>query len=131
MPRAYSNDLRQRVIAACEAGTQPRREIAAQFQISEGTLYDWLRRFRARGSYAPAPHAGGIPSRLDESVLRDLVEEQNDATLAEYAERLQARTGQRYSRSLLSRALKRMKLSRKERRYAPRNTSSRTSRPSA
>ena len=73
MPRAYSNDLRQRVIAACEAGTQPRREIAAQFQISEGTLYDWLRRFRAQGSYAPAPHAGGIPSRLDERVLRDLV----------------------------------------------------------
>ena len=52
MPRAYANDLRQRVVAACETSPRPRREIAAQFQISEGTLYDWLRRWRKSGSYA-------------------------------------------------------------------------------
>lgn len=131
MPQAYSNDLRQRVIAACDAGTYTRREIATQFQISETTLYQWLQRWRARGSFAAAPHGGGPTSRLDEAQLRALVDEQNDATLAEYAERLFERTHRRYSVSSLSRVLKRMQLSRKERRYALRSTSRRTSRPSA
>lgn len=40
MPRAYSTDLRQRVIAACEAGERTRREVAEQFQIGEATLYE-------------------------------------------------------------------------------------------
>ena len=131
MPHPYSIDLRQRVIAACEAGGRTRRAIAQQFQISEATLYDWLQRWRERGSYAAAPHAGGHASHLDEAVLHELVEEQNDATLSEYAQRLAERTGRLYSISMLSRVLKRMKLSRKERRYAPRNISSRTSPPSA
>lgn len=121
MPRAYSVDLRQRVIAACEAGAQPRQEIAAQFQISEGTLYDWLRRWRAHGSYAPAPHGGGVSSGLDRAVLRALIEEDNDRTLAEYADAYQARTGRRFSVPRLCTALKEMKLSRKERRSARRS----------
>jgi transposase len=131
MPRAYSNDLRQRVIAACEASTQPRRTIAVQFQISEGTLYDWLRRWRKRGSFSSAPHGGGTVSHLDWGVLRELVEAQNDATLAEYADAYEQRTGRRYSIPRICTALKELRLSRKERRYAPRNTSRSRSRPSA
>lgn len=38
------NDLRQLVVAACEAGDRTRREISEQFQICEGTLYEWLQR---------------------------------------------------------------------------------------
>jgi transposase len=110
MPRAHSSDLRQRVIAVCEAGTQPKREIARQFQISEGTLYDWLRRWRAFGSLAPAPHGGGTPSHLDGTVLRELVEAQNDATLAEYADAYEQRTGRRYSVPRLCTALKELGL---------------------
>lgn len=121
MPRAYSLDLRERVIATCAAGTQPRRGIAAQFQISEGTLYDWLRRCRERGSYAPAPHAGGVASGLNRAVLRELVEEENDRTLAEYADAYQERTGHRYSIPRICTVLKEMKLSRKGRRSARRS----------
>jgi transposase len=117
-------DLRQRVIAACEAGGRTRREIARQFQVSEATLYDWLQRQRAQGSPAPKPHMGGRTSALDKTVLRALVEEANDATLAEYAERLKAQTGRRYSASMISRVLKELKLSRKGRRYVPASISS-------
>ena len=124
MPRAYSMDLRQRVIAACAAGTQPRHAIAAQFQISEGTLYDWLRRWRERGSYAPAPHAGGVASGLNRAVLRDLAEEENDRTLAEYADAYQERTGRRFSVPRICTALKEMKLSRIGRRSDRRDASS-------
>lgn len=121
MARSYSNDLRSRVIAACEAGAQTRAEIAQQFQISEGTVYGWLRRWRRSGSYAPAPHGGGTCSGLDRSVLRELVEARSDATLAEYANAYEQRTGRHYSVPRLCTALKEMKLSRKGRRSARRS----------
>lgn len=131
MPSPYSLDLRQRVIAACEAGEHTRAEIARQFQLSESTLYDWLQRHRRGKALTALPHAGGPSSALDEQLLRELVRAKNDATLEEYAQAYQEQTGRRYSVSMLSRALKALKLSRKERRYAPRSTSSRRSRPSA
>ena len=131
MPGAYSMDLRQRVVSACTAGELTRSEIAQQFQISEGTLYDWLRRWRSSHCFAPAAHSGGPTSAIDPTVLRQLVEEQSDRSLAEYARLYAERTGRRYSPSHLSRGLKELKLSRKGRRYAPRSSSKRRSRPSA
>jgi transposase len=131
MPSPYSEDLRSRVIAACSSRRGSREETAAQFQISESTLYDWLRRWKQSGSLAPAPHGGGPTSELNKQVLHELAQAEPDATLAEYAERLAERTGRRYSISRLSRALKELGLSRKGRRYAPRSTSSRRSPPSA
>jgi transposase len=121
MPRAYSLDLRQRVIAACEAGVHTRREIARQFQISEATLYTWLQRWHNSGSYRPQPHGGGPVRRLDAAVLRELVGEQNDRTLAEYAEAYEQRTGRRYTRAHLCTALQELGLSRKGRRSARRS----------
>lgn len=131
MPKPYSLDLRERVIAACEAGDRTRAEVAQQFQLSESTLYDWLQRHRKGQSIAALAHAGGTVSALDEQLLRELVQARNDATLEEYAQAYEARTGRRYSISKLSRTLKGLKLSRKGRRYAPRSSSSRRSPPSA
>lgn len=131
MPKPYSLDQRERVIAACEAGDRTRAEVAHQFQLSESTLYDWLQRRQKGQSIAALPHAGGTVSALDVQILRELVEARNDATLEEYAMAYEARTGRRYSISKLSRALKGLKLSRKGRRYAPRSSSSRKSPPSA
>jgi transposase len=131
MPRAYSMDLRERVVAACARGELTREQVAQQFGIAEATLYEWLTRARACGSPAPKPHAGGKQSGLDRQILRDLVEQQNDAKLEEYAQAYEEKTGRRYSVSLFCRVLQEMKLSRKGRRYAPRSTSSPRSRPSA
>lgn len=131
MPSPYSLDLRERAIAACEAGELTRAEIARQFRLSESTLYDWLQRRRGGQPLAALAHAGGPTSALDRRLLRELVEAKNDATLEEYARAYEARAGRRYSVALLSRALKGMKLSRKGRRYAPRNSSNRRLPPSA
>jgi transposase len=124
MPRAYSTDLRERVIAACEAGVLTRAEIAEQFQVSEGAVYSWLRRWKATHSVAPAAHSGGRESQVNPEVLCALVEEQNDRTLPEYVELYAERTGRRYSSSYLSRMFARHQISRKRRRYAPRNSTS-------
>ncbi len=123
MARAFSMDLRERVIAACEAGEYAREDIAIQLQISVSTLYSWLRRYRATGSAAPAEHGGGHTPELDTTVLVRLVEEQNDRTLAEYAALYEQQTGRRYHPSHLSRTLIRLGYSRKGRRYVPASSS--------
>lgn len=123
MPSPYSRDLRERVIAACEAGELTRAEVARQFDVGETTLYDWLRRWRAEGTLDPRAHSGGHASGLDRRVLQALLEEKNDRTLAEYADAYEQRTGRRYSVPRICTALKELKLSRKGRRYAPRSTS--------
>jgi chromosome segregation protein len=53
------------------------------------------------------------------AALAELGAERNDATLAEYADRLAERTGTRRSPSAVRRALKRLALARKKRRSGP------------
>ncbi len=42
MPKAYSRDLRERVITAVEAGAS-RREAAERFEVSVASAVKWLR----------------------------------------------------------------------------------------
>ena len=49
MPRAYSTDLRMRVIAALQAGAT-RRAVAASFDIAPSTAGKWNRAFSRSGS---------------------------------------------------------------------------------
>jgi transposase len=117
MPRAYSPDLRERALAACEAGEGSQAEIAARFRVGERTLQRWLQAARSEGRRAPK-----VPARSRGLVggavaaLAGLVDEQNDATLAEYAERLAARAAVRRSLAAVCRALKSLGLVRKKRR---------------
>lgn len=122
MPRAYSVDLRERVLAACARGEGSRAAVAQRFSVSTATVYNWLRQAREEDRRAPKPHAGGPAPRLDAeglAVLQELVARQNDATLAEYAERLAARTGVQVSRPTLCQVLRRLQLRRKKRRSGP------------
>lgn len=131
MPKPYSMDLRERVVAACEAGDLTRAQVARQFRIGTTTVYNYLKRHRSEQGLAALPHSGGLASGLDRTVLREIAEAQNDATLEEYASAYQERTGRPYSISRLSRVLKELKLPRKGRRYTPRSRSRRRSPPSA
>src|SRR5918912_2398698 len=118
MPRAYSADLRERVLAAWERREGTQADIARRFSVSEATVENWLRQARQEGRRAPKPHAGGPRPRLTAdtlAVLRALVLEENAATLAEYADRLAARTGIRVSPPVLCRALQRLGWPRKKR----------------
>ena len=127
MPRAYSIDLRERVLAACEAGEGSQAEVARRFQVGERTLQHWLQAARSEGRRGPkmAGHGRALLGG-EASVLAGLVGEQNDATLAEYAERLAARTGVRRSLAAICRALKTLGLVRKKRRFGLLNKGART-----
>jgi transposase len=52
--RAYSMDLRKRVLAAVDRGT-PRKEIVRTLGVSEPTIRRYLRLRRETGSVAPKP----------------------------------------------------------------------------
>ena len=58
MPRAYSADLRERVITDREAGLG-RAAAGRRYRVGERTVYRWLAEARHEGRRHAKPHAGG------------------------------------------------------------------------
>lgn len=113
MGRAYSQDLRDRVLTAAHAGVT-HRAVAQRFAVGESTVRGWLRRERRTGSRAPKPHAGGGAPTVDAAALGALVAERNDRTLAELANALRERTGRTVGVMSVWRACRRLGLARKK-----------------
>ena len=59
MARAYSLDLRKRVVAAVASG-QTCRAVAERFGVSVASVVKWSRRFRATGCAPSRWEAGGL-----------------------------------------------------------------------
>ena len=116
--KPYSLDLRDRVIAAIEAGQQAQAAIAATFGVSQATLEIWWRRWRETRSVAPRAHGGGNPHVLAgcESFLRAILKNQPDTTLDELCTQVGEAKGLKVSRSMMCRELQRLRLPRKKRR---------------
>ena len=114
MAAPYSPDLRRRVLHACAMVEGSRAEIARRFAVSERIVYVWLQQEREEGRTAAKPHAGGVASRFDTALLRQLDAEQPDAFLAELAARYEARTGVAISLSSVERLLQLLGLRRKK-----------------
>jgi transposase len=111
--RPYSLDLRTRVLAAVEAHEGSWRVIARRFRVSLTFVAGLIQRQRHTGDVAPKPHGGGHPPALDEAArqrLRQLVQEQPDATLAELRQQL----GLSCSLMAVWRALRQLKITRKK-----------------
>ena len=83
MPRAYSADMRERVIARVEGGGS-RREAAEHYDVSASTAVIWVKCFRETGRCAAKPR-GGSTSPLEEHAdfLLALIDTQPDLTLDE------------------------------------------------
>ena len=91
MARAYSQDLRDRVIDVALAGT-PARQAAARFGIGVATAIRWVRRARQSGDRAPGRQGQPRRSKLDpyRDYLLELIETTPDMTISEMVERLAA-----------------------------------------
>jgi len=83
MPRAYSADMRARVIGRVESGAS-RREAAEHYDVSASTAVIWVKCFHETGRCAAKPR-GGSTSPLEEHAefLLALIEEQAALTLDE------------------------------------------------
>ena len=117
MMRAYSIDLRQRVLADCDTGLR-NDDVARKYRVSAA----WIRRLKQRrretGSLEPRIRRLP-PPRLTahEERLRELVEQRPDATLEELRQALDVPT----SRASLCRALQRLRLTVKKKSSRPRS----------
>lgn len=113
--KAYSSDLRQRVVAAVESG-QSKAEVARRFVVSYATvgryLTSWLRTRDLTPRTSP-----GRPAHLDADDLAALeaqVAAAPDATLAEHATTWARAGGRPVSQWTIGRAVRRLALSRKK-----------------
>ncbi|EIC28410.1 IS630 transposase-related protein [Methylomicrobium album] len=90
MPRAYSMDLRKRVIEACDRG-ETIAQVAQRFAVSPSFVNKLQQRRRKSGTLEPKPHGGGRQPLLSlehDEMLRTLLAAQPDTTLEELRDKL-------------------------------------------
>jgi len=94
MARAYSQDLRDRVIAASLSG-MPARHAAARFGIGIATAIRWVRRARETGERTPGRQGQPRRSKLDphREYLVELIAATPDVTIVEMRGRLREERG--------------------------------------
>jgi len=98
MARAYSQDLRDRVIDAALAGL-PARQAAVRFGVGIATAIVWVRRARQTGERTARPQGQPRRSKLDphRAFVLGLIEAKDDTSLVEMQERLERERGLRAS----------------------------------
>ena len=122
--KAYSFDLRQKILRAYDQRLGSQRAIATLFGVSQSFVEKLLRRRRATGDISPRPPAGGRRAICDATALahvRQLIQEHPDATLAELSAQLAAQHGLRVSVPTMGRIVLALKLPRKKSRSMPMN----------
>ena len=83
MPKAYSSDMRGRVIARVESGGS-RREAAEHYDVSASAAVIWVKCFHETGRCAAKPRGGNIsPLEKHAAFLLALIDAQPDLTLDE------------------------------------------------
>jgi len=89
MPRACSNDLRERVVGAVEAGSSC-RAAALRFGVSPSSAIKWMERWRRHGDVSPGSMRGRIRSPLHphRAWLLEQVSAEPGLTLADVQQRL-------------------------------------------
>jgi transposase len=111
MARAYSDDLRMRLLEAYESGAGSLRKLALQFRVSWGYAKKIRAQQRRTGQkQRQVQQRRGPISRMDATVqarLRDWLREQPDLTEAELRDRL-AGAGVSVSKSRVGQVLRQM-----------------------
>ncbi len=105
MVRPYSQDLRQRVIAAVEEEGLSRREAARRYRVSESSAIKWVRAYERTGRIRPRAMGGDRRSVLKPQTawLLSLIKREKDLTLSAVAARLLAEHGIKADVLMLSR----------------------------
>jgi len=122
MPRAYSNDLRRKVLEAYAAGKGSQRVLAEGFGVSKGWVEKITRQQRQNGQMERVEQRHGPRSRVTEAVEAYLCEQllaAPDRTLAEWQRVLRETHRLQLSVTQLWRVLKRMGLRLKKSRSMP------------
>src|SRR5258708_20404479 len=94
MARAYSGDLRRKLLEAHGAGKGTWRELAERFGVSVPWAWKVSAAHKRSGVVARAPQLRhGLPSRVDRAQVRALLKAKPDLVLRELREELERTTG--------------------------------------
>ena len=89
--RAYSIDLREKIIKLSEEGKISQRKLAKQFDVALSFIEKLIKQYRETGSVEPKKRTAQTPTKLNHEqlkVLEKLADEHNDATLEELSQML-------------------------------------------
>ncbi|API61398.1 MULTISPECIES: helix-turn-helix domain-containing protein [Sphingomonadaceae] len=114
MGKPYSDDLRDRVVAAMAAGRSC-RDVGAAFAIAPSTAGNWYRRYQRTTSHAARPMGGDRRSKLTEQAgwIADRLAQASELTLGEVRDDL-ARRGVAVSYASVWRMVRRLGLRHKK-----------------
>ena len=118
--KAYSLDLRTRVVEAMDRHVGTQQAVAVLFGVSCTFLKKLLRQRRETGTLAPKPHGGGQVAKLAEAqrekVRAYILRTQNDATVSEVHTYVATALQRQVSRATVGRVLQSLDLPRKKKR---------------
>lgn len=117
MMKAYSNDLRRKIINAYTNRQGSYRQLAVKFGVSLSFVQTLINRYQDIGRIEPLPHGGGQKPKINDKhleTLQKLVTENNDSTLEELCEIFESKTQMKVSRATMGRMLQRLELTRKK-----------------
>lgn len=118
--KPYSVDFRQKIIDVYNEGNISQRQLAQRFCVALSFIQKLLKQYRETGSIAPLKRTKQTPTKLNSQqleVLKELVNNNSDATLEELRYSLAAREGILISCSTVDRMLRRLNLTRKKKHY--------------
>lgn len=115
--KAYSLDLRQKILDTYLQGGISQRQLAKRFCVTLSFIEKLLKKYRETGSIAPKVRTQQTPPKLNSqqfNVLQEIVEAKNDATLKEIRAELAQKTGITIGISTVDRMLQKMEISLKK-----------------
>lgn len=108
MARAYSDDLRRKLLEAHDQGQASLAELALRFGVSRGWAWKISAARKRSGQVERQSYQPGPRSRLNREVLASLLAANADWTLCQLQSALKKRTGVGFSAPYLWLILKRM-----------------------
>jgi len=115
--KAYSLDLRQKILDTYLQGGISQRQLAKRFCVTLSFIEKLLKQYRETGSIGPKVRTQQTPPKLNSqqfNVLQEIVEAKNDATLKEIRAALAQKTGITIGISTVDRMLQKMEISLKK-----------------
>ncbi len=119
--KAYSLDLRQKIVDAYAGGGISQRQLAKQFNVALSFIQKLLKQQRETGSIAPKARVKQTPTKLNPeqlAVLAQLVEANSNGTLQQLQAQLYDKTGVQISIATVDRMLKKLEFTCKTKRSA-------------
>jgi transposase len=119
--KAYSTDLRQKIIETYESERISQRQLAQRFRVAPSFIIKLLKQYRETGDLAPKSRPGR-PRGLNEAqmeTVQALVEANPDWTLDELRAAVAQTCGVTVSQATMCRVMKRLQFTRKKKPFTP------------